>query len=136
MAETMPELSPEAMAEQFIQAAVDSAPEPLRRLGEYLATLLEEDKWATVEPMLLGAASTHTRALEALREAREALERLVYEFGSAIDTYDRIGPDWTHKDGTQVIEVSTLLDRREFIEQGRDALSRIDAILKEDTAHD
>lgn len=47
---------PEDTAEQFIQAAVDRAPEPLRRLGEWLASVLDDDDWKTAERMLLGAA--------------------------------------------------------------------------------
>lgn len=48
---------PEDTAEQFIQAAVDSAPEPLRRLGEWLANKLDDDDWKTAERLLNGAAS-------------------------------------------------------------------------------
>lgn len=48
---------PEDRAEAFIQAAVDSAPDPLRRLGEWLANKLDEDDWRTAERMLLGAAT-------------------------------------------------------------------------------
>lgn len=47
---------PEDVAEQFIQAAIDRAPEPLRRLGEYLTHVLDEDQWETAESMLLGVA--------------------------------------------------------------------------------
>lgn len=48
--------SPEGEAEEFIQAAIDNAPEPLQRLGRFLSTLLDEDQWKTAEGMLLGAA--------------------------------------------------------------------------------
>jgi hypothetical protein len=48
---------PEDTAEQFIQAAIDNAPEPLRRLGEWLANVLDEDLWPTAERMLLAVAS-------------------------------------------------------------------------------
>lgn len=51
-------MRPEDEAEAFIQAAVDRAPEPLRRLGEWLAGVLDEDDWKTAERMLLGAALT------------------------------------------------------------------------------
>lgn len=54
MSET--KLTSEEAAEAFIQAAVDRAPEPLRRLGEWLAGVLDEDDWETAERMLLGAA--------------------------------------------------------------------------------
>lgn len=43
-------------AEHFIQEAIDRAPEPLRRLGEYLSRVLNEDEWKTAERLLLGAA--------------------------------------------------------------------------------
>jgi len=55
---------PEDTAEAFIQAAVDRAPEPLRRLGEWLTHHLDDDEWKTAERMLLGA----TTALAAARE--------------------------------------------------------------------
>lgn len=42
-------------AEAFIRAAIDRAPEPLRRLGEYLTRVLDDDHFATAEQMLLGA---------------------------------------------------------------------------------
>ncbi|KVX06413.1 hypothetical protein ASL22_13180 [Alcaligenes faecalis] len=46
---------PETTAEQFIQAAIDRAPEPLRRLGNWLTTVLDEDQWAQAERLLLRA---------------------------------------------------------------------------------
>ena len=49
---------PEDDAETFIQAAVDRSPEPLRRLGEWLANKLDGDDWNTAERFLLGAALT------------------------------------------------------------------------------
>ena len=68
---------PEDRAEQFIQAAVDSAPEPLRRLGEWLANKLDDDDWKTAERLLNGA-SVEARSLslrvEAEKRAREAAE--------------------------------------------------------------
>lgn len=54
--------SPEDQAEQFIRAAIDRAPEPLRRLGEYLTQVLDEDEWKTAESMLLGAAEKAAQA--------------------------------------------------------------------------
>lgn len=49
--------SPEQEAERFIQTAVDQAPEPLRRLGLYLADVLDEDQFKTADPMLLAVAA-------------------------------------------------------------------------------
>jgi len=51
-----PAMSAADEAEQFIQDAIDRAPEPLRRLGEYLTQILDEDEWRTAERMLIGAA--------------------------------------------------------------------------------
>jgi hypothetical protein len=48
--------SPEDEAEHFIQAAIDDAPEPLQRLGEFLADVLDEDHWKAAERMLLALA--------------------------------------------------------------------------------
>lgn len=42
--------------EQRIQQQIDAAPEPLRRLGERLADLLQADDWNNIEPMLLALA--------------------------------------------------------------------------------
>ena len=54
-------IAPEDEAEHFIQAAVDRAPEPLKRLGLYLTDVLDEDEFKTAERMLLGAiVPTHT----------------------------------------------------------------------------
>ena len=47
-----------AARECQIQAAIDHAPEHLRRLGEYLSRVLDEDQWAVAERMLLGACNS------------------------------------------------------------------------------
>jgi len=61
---------PEVTAEDFIQAAIGNAPEPLKRLGEYLAELLDSDDWNTVEPMLLAATvATQPQPTDAPRQA-------------------------------------------------------------------
>jgi hypothetical protein len=39
----------------YIQAEIDRAPEPLRRLGEWLADRLDEDDWAIANRLLNGA---------------------------------------------------------------------------------
>lgn len=46
--------SPEDQAEQFIQAAIDSAPGQFRRLGEFLSNVLDEDQWKIAERLILG----------------------------------------------------------------------------------
>jgi hypothetical protein len=60
-------------AEQFIQAEVDRAPEALRRLGEYLTSVLDEDHWKTAERMLL-AAVLAVNGVSARRDARKRKE--------------------------------------------------------------
>ncbi|XXF10185.1 hypothetical protein J3Q00_07485 [Pseudomonas sp. D2-3] len=47
--------SAEDRFEHYLQNAIDNAPEPLRRLGEYLSHVIDEDEWATAERMLNGA---------------------------------------------------------------------------------
>lgn len=56
------ETTPEDTAEQFIQAAIDSAPEPLKRLGRFLSDVLDEDRWKTAEAMLLAIAVSKGKA--------------------------------------------------------------------------
>ncbi len=48
------EVQPENEAEKFIQAAIDSAPDQFRRLGEFLSRVLDEDQWKTAERLILG----------------------------------------------------------------------------------
>jgi len=50
--------------EHFVQEAIDRAPEPLRRLGEFLASVLDEDRWKTAERMLLGIAAANAQPSE------------------------------------------------------------------------
>ena len=49
-------ITPEELAEQFIEAAIDHAPEPLRRLGGLLTEVLDADDFNAAEPLLLGIA--------------------------------------------------------------------------------
>lgn len=58
--------SPEDEAEQFIQAAIDSAPDQFRRLGEFLSRVLDEDQWKIAERLILGG-------LVAIQEGRDVL---------------------------------------------------------------
>lgn len=50
------------------------------------------------------------------RDLLDMLSALVNDLGCTIEQYDKIGPDFTHKDGTEVFHVSVLLDRRELID--------------------
>lgn len=76
----------EAQAEQFIQAAIDQAPEPLRRLGEYLSRVLDEDQWATAERMLLGACNAAPQASEADPLSQYGYQALFNAIGKAVKT--------------------------------------------------
>ena len=58
-----------------------------------------------------GCVPKTTTKDEALKLALEALS----EIDGSVKLYHRLGPDWTHKDGTEVFEVSVLLDRSELI---------------------
>lgn len=46
---------PEDACEQFIAAEIDSAPDALRRLGDWLSNVLDEDDNKTAASMVLGA---------------------------------------------------------------------------------
>ncbi|MFK1064682.1 hypothetical protein ACIUZE_11915 [Pseudomonas aeruginosa] len=47
--------SPEERFEHYISNTIDRAPEPLRRLGNWLSHVPDEDQWTTAERMLTGA---------------------------------------------------------------------------------
>ncbi|WP_210164608.1 hypothetical protein [Brucella intermedia] len=80
----------EDRAEQFIQAAIDTAPEPLRRLGEWLAYKLDDDEWKTADRLITGAAVS-LRALH-----------------SAPDQADAVKPD--EGDGVHSAAISNLIE--------------------------
>ncbi len=51
----VPGESAEQRFDHYLQTAIDNAPDPLRRLGEWLSGVLDEDRWATAERMINGA---------------------------------------------------------------------------------
>lgn len=59
----------------YMDEAVSKAPEPLRALGEYLTSLLDENEWKSAERYLNAAALTHPPAQDvaALVELADAL---------------------------------------------------------------
>lgn len=61
---------------------------------------------------------------EASPELVGALSALVDEFGGSLDNYHKLGPDFTFKDGTEVIHASTLVDREPQIEAALAALAQ------------
>lgn len=72
---------PEDTAEQFIQAAIDSSPEPLRELGRYLSQVLDEDQWATAEKLLLGIAAGATLEPSDVPDAVSKAMREAWQLG-------------------------------------------------------
>lgn len=46
---------PAELVEKYLANIIDRAPDPLRRLGEYLSRHLNEDEWPTAEALILGA---------------------------------------------------------------------------------
>ena len=75
-------------------------------------------------PLILARADDVKATLSALDEAVELLRQVENEFGCSIEQYNRNGPDFTHKDGTEVFHVSVLLDREELIGRARNFLAR------------
>ena len=59
-----------------------------------------------------------TLTTEQAQQIEEALEELC----GSIDFYNKYGPDWTHKDGTESFNVSVLLDRADDISKAIIAL--------------
>ncbi len=55
-------VSAEDRFEHYVQSAIDNAPDPLRRLGEYLTRVLDEDQWPTAERLLLALALRPVRS--------------------------------------------------------------------------
>ena len=62
-------------------------------------------------------------ALARVAVLEKALEPIVTEFSCTIEQYYKLGPDFTHKDGTEVFAVQSILDREPLIEAARAALS-------------
>jgi hypothetical protein len=70
---------------------IDRAPEPLRRLGEYLSNLLDEDRWPQAERMLLGALTTCNASEEKVRRLVECLREISRDrFRSDIPGHERL----------------------------------------------
>jgi len=65
--------SAEDACEQFIAAEVDAAPEALRRLGDWLCNVLDEDQQKTASAMVLGAMMETSAAIRAASAAASAV---------------------------------------------------------------
>lgn len=77
------------MSEAFIAAEIDRAPEPLRRLGEYLADLLDEDQWASANRMMLGAVEAVNRQSRNVEHWRQEVGKKASEIDRLSDNYKR-----------------------------------------------
>jgi hypothetical protein len=72
-------------------------------------------------------AAERDRLREINAELVTALRNLVEEFGGTIAQYYKFGPNWTHKDGTEVFDASTVLDREPLIEAARALITKAEA---------
>ena len=89
-----------------------------------------------VGPITVAEARTIARVLREAAEGpglRNALERLVEEFHGSIEQYDKIGPDFTRKDGTELFHASVLLDRRDLLDEASAILATLPAPPSETT---
>ncbi|HIB8627933.1 TPA: hypothetical protein ACWX6S_004447 [Pseudomonas aeruginosa] len=94
--------SPEERFEHYISNTIDRAPEPLRRLGNWLSHVLDEDQWTTAERMLTGAcvaaeeraAAQTQHSVPELEQSRSALTeaqmRRIYENSTEAEN-ERLG---------------------------------------------
>lgn len=103
------------------------------RYQEWLLPLAAAEHCLSVVPAEhANEANQRATKAEAERDAavadrdalRDALAPIVDEFGCSIELYHRNGPHWTHKDGTQVFDVSVLLDREPLLDAAKAALTR------------
>ena len=76
----------------YVQRQIDTAPEPLRRLGEYLGGLLDEHQWPEAERMLLGAVTATNNEISIIRARVAELEAGIRDITDDIDE-DLAEPD-------------------------------------------
>lgn len=67
--------------EQFLAAEIDSAPEALRRLGEWLGNVLDEDHFATANRLVLGAMLETSDAIRKVAASKAAPQPPAQEQG-------------------------------------------------------
>lgn len=133
-----PSLHQEIILSRLLQAArSEGQGEPVAWMGTCeTAGLIQRVRWLafTEEEARNGAAPDVDPGIHPLfttppdPQARiEALEKalsaLVEEFGGTIEQYHKIGPDYTLSAGTEVFEVSAILDREPLIEAARAVLT-------------
>lgn len=74
----------EETAGSIMATEIDSAPEPLQRLGKWLADKLDEDDFKTAEPMLLGAVAAHSGLMKRLGQLESKVSILQSERREAL----------------------------------------------------
>lgn len=103
--------------EHYLQQMIDDAPEPLRRLGQWLGKVLDDDHWPTAERMLLGACKaaaaqqTHTSAgvpEQGVLEIKTDREMLVYLM-NAFDNERHVCNVCGHEESTKDIDSAHFL---------------------------
>lgn len=82
--------SAEDACEAFIAAEVDAAPEALRRLGDWLCNVLDEDRQKTASAMVLGAMMETSAAIRAVSAAAPAV--VVDEARPRSEYHEDMGP--------------------------------------------
>jgi hypothetical protein len=123
---------PEATPGPWTVAPNDGGPFTLVRAGDQMTgrriadTFCSHARQKSPETYLAGIRENeaNARLIAAAPDLLEALRCLVDEFGGSIEQYHKIGPDFTHKDGTETLFASTLLDREELIERARAAIAK------------
>lgn len=94
------DLSPEDQFERYLANAIDRAPEPLRRLGEWLSHHLDEDDWKTAERFVLGAMESlaHPVSPQAETASAKKVEEAAVVAAAREWTSERTVNDWAEGD--------------------------------------
>lgn len=111
--------------EQFLRAAIDRSPEKLRQLGEYLASVLDEDQFPRADRLMLGVAEEQKRRAEAAEDMAEALSATLASLVAAVSILckaDSAKVRPSHAAGSQKMFVQMLRDYDKATIVGRAAL--------------
>lgn len=83
---------PVGLTEEVIQSLINSTIDPLKRLGERLADLLQEDDWNNIEPFLLDIAARLNHQAGTSGDLRGLIEEVLRagagKIGSSADPSD------------------------------------------------
>lgn len=87
--------------EQFLAAEIDSAPEALRRLGEWLGNVLDEDHFATANRLVLGAMLETSDAIRKVAASKAAPQPPAQEQGEGLEFFT--APEGLHPETLNLI---------------------------------